>query len=209
MTTFFFGTSGGCLDAFYLYRENFPNDDQLQFLSDNHKPGDNFLNFEVKGSFKLINDSEFKSSHFVYQCGSVKNHFDRNLWFERAVKNGMIPVTIISRLAYVHHTASIGEGSIIYPGVKIMANVKIGKNCIILPNSVINHDTVVGDFSLINSLCTINGSVNISCNSYIGSMSSIKEGVFIAPKTTIGMSSVVLSDLIETGLYYGSPAKRK
>ncbi len=209
MTTFFFGTSGGCLDAFYLYRENFPKDDQLQILSDEYKPGENFLNFRVKGSFKLIQNSEFQHSHFVYQCGSVKNHKERNLWFEKAISHKMIPVTIISHLAYVHHTASIGKGSIIYPGVKVMANVKIGTNCVILPNSVINHDSIVNDFSIINSLCVINGNVNISYNSYIGSMSSIKEGVFIAPKTTIGMSSVVLSDLRETGLYYGSPAKKK
>ncbi len=207
MTTYFFGTDGGCLDAFHLFKENNPNDENLKFLSDKHNIGEILHNYRVNGPFSSIKNSEFKNSSFVYQCGSALNHIDRNVWFEEAIKNGMVPKTLISKLAYIHSTASIGDGAVVYPGVKIMANVKIGLNCIILPNVVINHDSVIGDFSIINSSCVVNGEVKIGHNTYLGSLSAIKEKINITPKTTIGMFSNVLSDIKEQGLYYGNPAK--
>lgn len=208
MTTLFFGTTGGCLDAFYLFKELYPDDDDIAFLSDSHRVNDKVCGVKIVGGFNDIKNSQFKNSNFVFQCGSVNNHIDRNFWFELAIRNGMKPVKLVSKFAYVHETAIVGIGSIIYPGVKIMANVKIGSNCIVLPNTVINHDSLIEDYSIINSSCVINGNVNIGSKSYIGSMSSIKEKINITPKTTIGMSSSVLSDIKEPGIYFGSPAKK-
>ena len=119
----------------------------------------------------------------------------------------MVPTTLISSQAYVHKTASIGRGSIIYPGVKIMTNVEIGENCIILPNTVVNHNVRVGDYSIINSACVLNGGVELGHNCYVGSGSSFKENSRVMANTTIGMCSLVLNTLEITGLYFGSPAK--
>tara|TARA_A100001015_G_C15029878_1_gene732601 strand:+ start:1583 stop:2227 length:645 start_codon:yes stop_codon:yes gene_type:complete len=205
LTTLFFGTTGGCLDAFYLFKELYPDDYDIAFLSDNHDINEKVCGVKIVGGFNSIKKLKFKNYNFVYQCGSSINHINRNIWFELAVKNGMKPLKLISRFAYIHETAILGYGSIIYPGVKIMANVKIGSNCIVLPNTVINHDSSIGDYSIINSSCVINGNVNIGSKSFIGSMTSIKERINIISKTTIGMSSVVLSDIQESGVYYGSP----
>lgn len=207
MTTYIFGTDGGCLDAFYLFKENNPKDINIEFLSDLHKEGVILHDCKINGPFSTIKNSNLKGSSFVYQCGSSLNHIDRNLWFDEAIKNGMIPKTLVSKLAYIHNTAIIGSGTIIYPGVKIMANVKIGINSIILPNVIINHDCEIGNFSIINSSCVVNGGVKIGNNTYLGSLSAIKEKINIVPKTTIGMFSNVISDIERQGLYYGNPAK--
>ena len=207
MTTYIFGTDGGCLDAFYLFKENNPNDKNVEFLSDKHKKGEILYDYKVIGPFASIKGSNFKGSSFIYQCGSSLNHIDRNLWFEEAIKNGMLPKTLVSKSAYIHNTATIGEGAIIYPGVKIMANVKIGVNSIILPNAIINHDCEIGDFSIINSSCVVNGGVKMGKNTYLGSLSAVKEKINIIPKTTIGMFSSVISDVERQGIYYGNPAK--
>ena len=127
--------------------------------------------------------------------------------YNRAKKEGLVPRTLISKDAYIHDTASIGQGSIIYPGVKIMTNVILGENCVVLPNTVINHDTQVGDFSIINSSCVLNGGIQLGNNCYLGSSSSVKENCIISHDTTIGMSSCVLSSLNKPGIYFGSPAK--
>ena len=203
---YIFGTSGGCLDSFYLYKELFGESKNLYFLSDSHKVGEKIHGHEVAGSFEIVKKISTDDSYFVYQCGSSENHKTRNNWFDISLNSGLKPKTLISKDSYVHQTAKIGHGSIIYPGVKIMANVKIGTNCIILPNTVINHDTKVGDFCIINSLCVINGSVNIGCNSYVGSSTSIKEKIQITSNVTIGMGSNILKSLDIEGIYFGSPA---
>ena len=204
---FCFGTSGGCLDAFYLYKETFNEVCEFFFLSDEHISGDNLFGYEVAGPFEYINNFSVKGCQFIFQCGSVENHKTRHIWFKKAIEVGMIPATLISSDAYIHKTASIGRGSIIYPGVKIMTNAKVGENCIILPNTVVNHDTYIGDYCIINSSCVLNGGINLGHNCYIGSSSTIKENIKILPKTTIGMCSVVLNEFKKSGLYFGAPAK--
>ncbi|MBH18809.1 MAG: hypothetical protein CL851_00110 [Crocinitomicaceae bacterium] len=205
---YFFGTDGGCLDAFCLSREiDNENDNELLFLSDKVKKGSLIQGCQVIGSFKSIENCSYANCEFVYQCGSVKNHFERDIWFKKALENQMIPKTLISSHSYIHESASIGIGSIIYHGVKIMRNVKIGQNCVILPNTIINHDVSIGDFSIINSSCVLNGGVEISSKVFIGSMTAIRENVKIASKTTIGMSSIILNDIVCPGVYYGQPIK--
>lgn len=204
---FCFGTSGGCLDALYLYKEIYKNTLEIFFLSNQHSIGEILYDHIVAGPFEFINNTKIEGAKFIYQCGSSENHIFRNVWFEKAIMNGMKPLTLISSLAYVNESASVGEGTIIYPGARIMANVNIGKNCIILPNAVINHDSIIGDYTIINSSCVINGYVKIGKNCYIGSSTSVKENVHILSKSTIGMCSLILESINKRGLYFGSPAK--
>jgi sugar O-acyltransferase (sialic acid O-acetyltransferase NeuD family) len=204
---YFFGTTGGCLDAFYLYKEIFDESDDIYFLSNDHNLGQKLHGYSVAGPFEMIDNNQMDTSFFVYQCGSSANHTTRHIWFEKALKAGMTPKTLVSDAAYIHQTASIGAGCIIYPGVKVMANVNIGTNCIILPNTVINHDSIIGDFCILNSSCVINGNVYIGRNAYIGSNTSIKEKISICNNVTVGMGSNVLQKIDTKGIYFGSPAK--
>lgn len=205
--TLCFGTDGGCLDSFYLFKELYP-DQKISFLSNNHKIGEILHDSFIQGPFEEI--FKIKDEYnFIYQCGSVINHKSRDSWFMNALNNGFRPISLISSFSYVHATAEIGLGSIIYPGVKIMPNVKIGINTIILPNSVINHDARIDDFSIINSSCVINGSVSIGKKCYLGSNTSIKEKVKISDEITVGMNTLVLSDINQKGIYFGSPAKKR
>lgn len=59
-----------------------------------------------------------------------------------------------------YHTGNnvtIGQNTIIHPGVVISDNVTIGDNCIIYPNVVIYHDTVIGNDVIIHGNATIGG----------------------------------------------------
>lgn len=48
-------------------------------------------------------------------------------------------------------TATVGEGSFIYPNTFIGHHVKIGKHCIIYPNVTIMDNCIIGDYVLIQS----------------------------------------------------------
>jgi len=47
--------------------------------------------------------------------------------------------------AYVDPTATIGEGTVIYPGCYVGSAVKVGRDCILYPNVVIYEQCVLGD----------------------------------------------------------------
>lgn len=58
-------------------------------------------------------------------------------------------------LQQISNTATIGEGTVIMPGVYIDDNVRIGKNCVLWPNVVIMNHCVIGDNVIIQSGTTI------------------------------------------------------
>jgi UDP-3-O-[3-hydroxymyristoyl] glucosamine N-acyltransferase len=57
--------------------------------------------------------------------------------------------------ANVDPTATIGEGTVVYPGVYIGQRVKIGRDCVIYPNVAIYEECVIGDRVIVHSNTTI------------------------------------------------------
>jgi UDP-3-O-[3-hydroxymyristoyl] glucosamine N-acyltransferase len=55
------------------------------------------------------------------------------------------PHTGISPQAHVDPAATIGEGSVLYPGVYVGPRARIGRDCILYPNSVVYDDCILGD----------------------------------------------------------------
>jgi UDP-3-O-[3-hydroxymyristoyl] glucosamine N-acyltransferase len=47
--------------------------------------------------------------------------------------------------AHVDPSATVGEGSILYPGVFVGPRAKIGRDCVLYPNVVVYEDCVLGD----------------------------------------------------------------
>ena len=65
------------------------------------------------------------------------------------------PFTGVHPKANVDPTATIGEGTVVYPGVFIGQNVKIGRDCIIYPNVAIYEECIIGDRVIVQSNTTI------------------------------------------------------
>jgi UDP-3-O-[3-hydroxymyristoyl] glucosamine N-acyltransferase len=53
--------------------------------------------------------------------------------------------------AHVEPTATIGAGTMIYPGCYIGHNVRVGEKCLLYPNVVLREDTQVGDRVIIHA----------------------------------------------------------
>jgi serine acetyltransferase len=54
----------------------------------------------------------------------------------------------------------------------------------------------------------VSGDCNISDNVYVGTNSSIREKISICDDVIIGLNSGVVSDIVESGVYVGTPAKK-
>jgi acetyltransferase-like isoleucine patch superfamily enzyme len=121
-----------------------------------------------------------------------------------------------------------GEGSNIYDSSVIMGDVAIGKNVWVGPFTMlegINGKITVGDNCNISTGVHIythdssfrvvsggkapikTGNVSIGNNTYIGSMSILKENITIGDRCIIGANSFVNIDIPDNSVAVGTPVK--
>lgn len=117
--------------------------------------------------------------------------------------------------SYVHRTVElldpnieIGEGSFICANCVLTTNIKIGKHAHLNLLSTIGHDVTIGDFFTTAPGAKISGNCNIGDRVYIGTNACTRQKVNICNDVTIGLMSGVVKDIIEPGIYVGSPTRK-
>lgn len=116
--------------------------------------------------------------------------------------------------------------SLIHPSVAIGRNAKLGRGCIICLNSNIGQDVQIGDFVSLDGYSSVGHDSVVGNFSHIGAYSSaagfvkIGEGVVVHPgvrivphrkigdNATIGVGSVVVSNVHDGYTVFGNPAKK-
>jgi sugar O-acyltransferase (sialic acid O-acetyltransferase NeuD family) len=116
-------------------------------------------------------------------------------------------ISVIAPNAYIAQDATIGVGVTVAPQVSITSGAKIGSHVLINAGATISHDVNIGDFSTIGPGVHIGGNATIGKGVVIGIGAVIKQGVKIGDHTYIGANSLVLNDLENYVLAYGTPAK--
>lgn len=115
--------------------------------------------------------------------------------------------TIIHPTALINKFAEIGEGVIITPRSNVNANAKVGDFVSIL-GSGIGHDAAIGNFSTLSGRCSINGHVQVGEMVYVACGVSIAPSKKIGNGATIGIGSVVISNVKPSVTVFGNPAKK-
>jgi len=77
------------------------------------------------------------------------------------------------------------------------------------PYSNIGHNAFVGMNTILTPQCCLGGSSRIGKHCYLGMRTVVRDGVSICDQVKVGMGSMVVKDIEQPGLYYGSPATRK
>jgi acetyltransferase EpsM len=116
--------------------------------------------------------------------------------------------TLIHRNANVSRYASIGEGSIVCPGVGIDPEVRVGRHVYLDYNTVIGHGVDIGDYTVIAPLVLVAGYCEIGEGVYIGAGAKIVKKAKIGKNSVIGAGAVVLKDVPPNQIWAGVPAKR-
>ena len=170
----------------------------------------------------MVGDEDYKESSIMGIEVIRQSAFDPSLYdvvvgigeplLRKKVVESLPPQT--TYISVIHPTAvmskwvEIGEGSVITAGTILTCNVKIGKHVHLNLHTTIGHDCEIGDF------CTTTPGVNVSgiCKFgecvYLGTNSSIRQGINICDNVTIGMGGVVVKDITESGVYIGNPLKK-
>jgi sugar O-acyltransferase (sialic acid O-acetyltransferase NeuD family) len=109
--------------------------------------------------------------------------------------------------------AAATEGSILFAGVRITANVHIGDFCIINVNATLSHDVELHDFASISPGANIAGNVRIGKGALIGIGAAVNQGddtrkLEIGDWCVIGSGAVVTHDCASDSVYAGVPARK-
>lgn len=140
----------------------------------------------------LIHDNEWSSEHFS------------NL------NNPTIPerlITLIDPSAFIHPSAVIGRGCVIYPNCFIGAEAVLGESCFLLSGAVVNHNCVIGKRVVMATGAHLAGSVQVNDNAYIGQDATIRQHLSIGGGALIGMGAVVIKSVQDNAVMGGNPAR--
>lgn len=81
---------------------------------------------------------------------------------------------VVLNNAVIQNNASIGDGTIINPGVEVRQDSTIGKYCLVYSNSVIRSLSYVGDRAWIGSTVTVSTGVTVGEDAIVEDGSTVK-----------------------------------
>jgi|SRR5665647_2704379 len=168
----------------------------------------------VVGKYSVLgstNDlfSSFRANEFdELIIGVGYNHFvERKKLFEKY--STQIPfASIIDSSCLVDYTARIGKGVVIYQGCIIDRNVIIQDNVLLNLGVVVSHDSLIKSHSFIAPRVAIAGFTEIGQCCNIGINSTVIDHIKIADNVCTGGGSVIIRDVVQSGLYVGNPLRK-
>lgn len=105
----------------------------------------------------------------------------------------------------IGNKAKIGVDCIISKGV--FDDTTIGEGTIIDSRCLIGHNSTIGRNVFVSSCCQIGGSVTIQDNAILFSNVKTRQWISIGYKSVIGQGSLVIRDVPDGEMWFGSPAK--
>jgi sugar O-acyltransferase (sialic acid O-acetyltransferase NeuD family) len=116
-------------------------------------------------------------------------------------------VSAVHPSAQVSRHASIGEGSVVMPGVVVNAGARIGRGCLLNTSASFDHEGVMEAFSSLAPHAAVGGQVHVGEYAAIGLGANVIHGVRIGAHAVVGAGAVVVADVPERVVAFGNPAR--
>jgi acetyltransferase EpsM len=165
---------------------------------------------EVNGESILgINVVNFESINFPVRFLLAVSEPDLKEKFSRiALLKGWLPESYIDKSSVVGLNVTIGCGCIINPLSTISSNTVIGNFVTLNCRSSVGHESKIGDYSTLLGSNQVNGYVQVADHVVLGAGSIIHPGRLIGSWATVGIGSVVVTNVKSKTVVFGNPAKR-
>jgi sugar O-acyltransferase (sialic acid O-acetyltransferase NeuD family) len=161
---------------------------------------DEFLTKETKP----MSEFDPKKYKVMVAFGDSKKRFDVIQKLPKETKY----FTFIHPTAILMNNVVVGEGSFIGAYSILTTNIILGKHSLLNRGNQIGHDCKIGDYFSMMPGSIVSGNVKIYDCVYMGNNSCIKEKLSVHSLSTIGMGSMVVSNINDSGTYVGIPAKK-
>lgn len=120
---------------------------------------------------------------------------------------GIPPITLAHRTAFVASDAIIGDGSQILAQAAVCANSRLGKAVIVNTSASVDHCNSIGDGTHIGPGVHLAGEVTVGRNVFIGTGATILPRVRIGDGAIVGAGAVVTKDVAKSHMVIGNPAR--
>lgn len=161
---------------------------------------DEFLTKESKP----MSEFDPKKYKVMVAFGDSKKRFDIIQKLPKETKY----FTFIHPTAILMNNVVVGEGSFIGAYSILTTNIILGNHSLLNRGNQIGHDCEIGDYFSMMPGSIVSGNVRIYDCVYMGNNSCIREKLSVHSLTTIGMGSMVISNINDSGTYVGVPAKK-
>ena len=139
---------------------------------------------------------------------AVGDNKARSDYFSELKKDFTFP-NIISKSAVIKSTVKMGVGNIIFPFAYIGPYSILGDNNIINTRSTIEHECEIGSSNHVSPASILLGRVKVGDFNFIGAGAAVIPNLRIKNEVILGANSTAIWDLMDEGVYIGSPAKLK
>lgn len=175
----------------------------IGFIDDNVKNWGKVINgYSVIGGIEAL---EILSPD-TYVVIAIANYEVKKKIVNR-INNKFKFATIAHPKVWIHDYVTIGEGTVIYEGTILTANIEIGNHVIISPKCGIGHDSIIKDYVSLLWNVNISGNDLIEEGVMMGSGSTVIQGRRIGRGSIIGAGAVVTEDVQCFSTAVGVPAK--
>jgi sugar O-acyltransferase (sialic acid O-acetyltransferase NeuD family) len=115
--------------------------------------------------------------------------------------------TFIHSTCIIDASASIMDGSILFPGCILDMNAQIGHNVFAYSGLILSHDSSIGHHSFMAPGVKIAGQSAVGQCNFLGIGTVISDHVTTCNHCITGAGSLVVKSLNEPGIYVGMPSR--
>jgi sugar O-acyltransferase (sialic acid O-acetyltransferase NeuD family) len=101
----------------------------------------------------------------------------------------------------------IGAGTVVMAGGVLNPGVKIGRHCILNTGSLVDHETLLEDFASLAPGVVLGGNVSVGAGTAVCLGAKVVHGIRLGAEMVVGAGALVLGDLPDGCVAYGSPAR--
>lgn len=171
---------------------------------DSEKWGSNLLGVPIWGPVVAFRTFLERADKFILAIGDNRTRKKMSTLME-----GVDWATLIHPRAYVHSSAQLGEGTVVFAGAVVQPEAKIGRHAIVNTGVVVEHDCRVGDWTHLASGGRLAGGVEVKDGAFLGAGVVVLPGRCVGQWSVVGAGAVVTHDLPDFSLAYGVPAEVK
>jgi UDP-perosamine 4-acetyltransferase len=120
---------------------------------------------------------------------------------------GLEWVTAVHPGAYVHPSAVLGPGTVVFAGAVIQPDAVLGEHVIANTGATVDHDCSLGAFCHVAPGAHVCGGVTLGEGVLLGAGATVIPGVMVGAWSTVGAGSAVVRNVPGGAVVAGVPAR--